>query len=61
MFHLTPDEFKNLRFQNGTSSWGGTRIMPQAFTGQGVAMLSSVSKADTDGSFLVQCEVIDFY
>jgi hypothetical protein len=25
MFQLTDEEFKNLMFQNGTSSWGGTR------------------------------------
>jgi len=28
MFQLTDKEFKNLIFQNGTSSWGGTRRMP---------------------------------
>ena len=32
----------NLMFQNGTSSWGGTRKLPRVFTEQGVAMLSSV-------------------
>jgi len=32
MFQLTMDEFSNLIFQNGTSSWGGTRKMPYAFT-----------------------------
>src|SRR5690606_26462420 len=32
--------------QNGTSSWGGTRKMPYAFTEQGVAMLSSVLNSD---------------
>jgi hypothetical protein len=31
MFQLTEEEF-NLRFQNGTSSWGGTRYMPYAFS-----------------------------
>jgi hypothetical protein len=25
MFQLTPDELENLRFQSGTSSWGGRR------------------------------------
>lgn len=54
MFQLTAKEFKNLIFQNGTSSlpkrkasWGGTRKMPFAFTEQGVAMLSSVLNSDT--------------
>ena len=42
MFELTKEEFENLRSQTGTSSWGGVRYMPMAFTEQGVAMLSSV-------------------
>lgn len=42
MFELTPDEVEILRCQNGTSSWGGTRYSPMAFTEQGVSMLSSV-------------------
>ncbi len=42
MFQLTDDEFRNLMFQNGTSSWGGTRKSPYAFTEQGVAMLSGI-------------------
>ncbi|HMH22680.1 MAG TPA: ORF6N domain-containing protein [Puia sp.] len=42
MFKLNKKEFENLRGQNGTSSWGGIRYMPMAFTEQGVAMLSSV-------------------
>jgi len=46
MFQLTDKEFKNLIFQNGTSSWGGTRKMPYAFTEQGVAMLSSVLNSE---------------
>jgi hypothetical protein len=29
-----------------TSSWGGTRYMPMAFTEQGIAMLSSVLNSD---------------
>ena len=46
MFHLPEDEFKNMMFQNGISSWGDTRKMPYAFTEQGVAMLSSVLNSD---------------
>lgn len=51
MFRLTKKEFQNLRFHSGisnlrfkfeTSSWGGSRYLPYAFTEQGVAMLSSV-------------------
>ena len=47
MFQVTTEEFKNLIFQTGTSSWGGTRKMPYAFTEQGVSMLSSVLNSDT--------------
>jgi hypothetical protein len=39
-------EFKNLKFQFGTSSWGSTRKKPFVFTEQGVAMLSSVLRRD---------------
>jgi hypothetical protein len=44
MFQLTKDEWKNLIFQLGISSYqhGGRRSMPYAFTEQGVAMLASV-------------------
>ncbi|WP_459926389.1 ORF6N domain-containing protein [Flavobacterium covae] len=42
MFELSEEEFEILRCQFGTSSWGGTRYRPIAFTENGVAMLSSV-------------------
>lgn len=42
MFELTSEEWENLRCHSGTSSWGGSRYAPFAFTEQGVAMLSSV-------------------
>jgi hypothetical protein len=43
MFQLTQTEFDNLRYQSGTSSsWGGRRSRPYAFTEHGVTMLSSV-------------------
>jgi hypothetical protein len=45
MFSLTRKEFENLKFHSGTSSWGGTRKPPRAFTEQGVAMLSSVLRS----------------
>lgn len=45
MFQLTEEEFENLRSQIVTSSWGGARYLPYAFTEQGVAMLSSVLKS----------------
>jgi|HubBroStandDraft_6_1064221.scaffolds.fasta_scaffold589788_1 hypothetical protein len=42
MFRLTGKEIEILRSQIVTSSWGGRRSLPYAFTEQGVAMLSSV-------------------
>jgi hypothetical protein len=42
MFQITKEEYDNLIFQFGTSSWGGRRKLPYAFTEQGVAMLSGV-------------------
>jgi hypothetical protein len=46
MFTLTEKEFTNLKSQNATSSWGGRRKLPNAFTEQGVAMLSSILNSD---------------
>ena len=50
MFQLTKEEFDFLKqtliFQNGISSWGGTRKLPYAFTEQGLAMLSGVLNSD---------------
>jgi ORF6N domain len=42
MFQLENQEVAILRSQTVTSSWGGRRTAPYAFTEQGVAMLSSV-------------------
>jgi hypothetical protein len=42
LFELNNHEVTNLRSQFVTSSWGGRRYSPFAFTEQGVAMLSSV-------------------
>ncbi len=46
MFELTKEELKNLRSQFATSSWGGTRYSPMAFTEHGILMLSSVLKSE---------------
>jgi ORF6N domain len=46
MFQLNAEEFDNLKSQFVTSSWGGIRKLPFAFTEQGVAMLSSVLRSD---------------
>ena len=46
MFQLDSKETLALRRQAGTSSsWGGRRYLPYAFTEQGVAMLSSVLRS----------------
>lgn len=45
MFQLNKEEFKTLRSHIVTSSWGGRRTPPYAFTEQGVAMLSGVLKS----------------
>jgi hypothetical protein len=45
MFQLSQTEFHNLKSQFVTSSWGGTRKLPRAFTEQGIAMLSSVLRS----------------
>ena len=45
MFELTENELQNLTSHFVTSSWGGQRHKPFAFTEQGIAMLSSVLKS----------------
>ena len=45
MFELTEEELQNLTSQFVTSSWGGQRHKPFAFTEQRIAMLSSVLKS----------------
>lgn len=46
MFELTKKEWNNLRSQFTTSSWGGIRYPPFAFTEHGVTMLASVLNSD---------------
>ena len=45
-FQLTTEEFQNLRSKILTSSWGGTRYLPWAFTEPGIYMLMTVLKGD---------------
>ena len=59
MFELSNDEFENLRSNFGTSSWGGIRYAPMAFTEQGVAMLSSV--LNSDRAILVNIRIIRIF
>lgn len=53
MFQLTKEEF-NLIFQNGISSWGGTRKPPYAFTEHGVAMLAGLLNSEKAISVNIQ-------
>jgi len=46
MFQLTETEFENLRCKNSTSSWGGSRYLPNVFTEQGVYMLMTVLRGE---------------
>lgn len=41
-FKLTKEEVNNLRSKNLTSSWGGSRYLPNAFTEQGIYMLMTI-------------------
>ena len=45
-FKLTKEEDAILRSKKSTSSWGGTRYLPYAFTEQGIYMLMTVLKGD---------------
>ena len=53
-FQLTEIDLENLRSQIVTSSWGGRRTLPYAFTEQGVAMLSAVLKSETAVKMSIQ-------
>ena len=56
MFQLNKAEFENLKSQIVTSSWGGIRKMPLAFTEQGVAMLSGI--LNSDRAILVNIQIM---
>lgn len=46
MFQITKEEWQDLKSQYATSSWGGSRKLPFAFTEQGLAMLSGILNSD---------------
>ncbi len=46
-FQLTREELTNLRSQIATSSYGGNRYLPWAFTEHGAIMLASVLNSET--------------
>ena len=56
MFQLTKEELEILKSQIATSSWGGRRKFPMAFTEQGVAMLSSV--LNSERAIMVNIQII---
>jgi len=56
MFQLNKNEFEILKSQIVTSSWGGVRKMPLAFTEQGVAMLSGI--LNSDRAILVNIQIM---
>ncbi|GBF22721.1 hypothetical protein tpqmel_0125 [Candidatus Gastranaerophilus sp. (ex Termes propinquus)] len=46
MFQLAQEEWENLKYHFGTSSWGGKRKLPYVFTEQGISMLSGLLNSD---------------
>lgn len=61
-FQLTQEEYFNLKFQNGTSSWneyGGVRKLPYVFTESGVAMLSSVLR--TENAAIISVNIMEAF
>jgi len=45
VFFLSKKEFDNLKWKFSTSSWGGTRKLPKAFTEKGLYMLATILKS----------------
>ena len=54
MFQLTLDELANLKSQFVTSSWGGVRKLPYAFTEHGALMLANVLNSERAAQTSVQ-------
>jgi len=46
VIQITKDDFENLRSKFSTSSWGGRRYSPKAFTERGLYMLATILKGD---------------
>ena len=53
--YMSKEEAENLKSQNVTSSWGGTRTLPKAFTEKGLYMLATIlkSKAALSATFAI--------
>jgi hypothetical protein len=54
MFELTEEEFKNLRSQIVTSSWGGQRYLPFCFTEHGVLQLANILRSNRARKMCIQ-------
>ena len=59
MFQLNETEFQILKSQFATSSWGGTRKLPYAFTEHGVLQLSNVLKSER--ATLMSIKIIEVF
>jgi hypothetical protein len=59
MFQVTENEMEILRSQFATSSWGGRRVLPYAFTEHGVLMLSSV--LNSERAIAVNIQIMRIY
>lgn len=46
MFQLSAEEYDNLRSQYATSSWGGNRRLPYAFSEHGILQLANVLSSE---------------
>ena len=53
-FQLNSNEFKNLRFQNATSNYGGRRYLPYVYTEEGIIALAGVIKSDVASKMSVE-------
>ena len=53
-FRLNSNEFKNLRFQNATSNYGGRRYLPYVYTEEGIIALAGVIKSDVASKMSVE-------
>ncbi|MBS7787829.1 ORF6N domain-containing protein [Flavobacterium sp. CYK-55] len=54
MFQLTAEEYENLKSQNATSSWGGSRKLPYAFSEHGILQLANVLKSERASQVSIQ-------
>lgn len=54
MFQLTAEEYENLKSQNATSSWGGSRKLPYVFSEHGILQLANVLKSERASQVSIQ-------